>query len=252
MLTNQIVAITGGAGKIGSAFCRGVIEHGGKVVIGDIAKDRGVNLESELGSDLSIFVELDTSNMDSIKNFLSVAHDHFGHIDSAVHCAYPRSSQWGEQLENLKPEELSEDLFTQLGGAILFSQQMLLYFRKQAKGNLIHIASIQGIAAPKFSHYQGTTMVSPIEYTAIKSAIIAITKYLAKYCKNQNIRVNSISPGGILDDQSEAFLEQYAKSCNSKGMLDANDLIGSLIFLLSDQSLFLNGQNIVVDDGWSL
>ena len=70
--------------------------------------------------------------------------------------------------------------------------------------------------------------------------------------KNQNIRVNCLSPGGIQDGQPEIFLKNYAKNCNSKGMLDSDDLVGALIFLLSDSSQFVNGQNIIVDDGWSL
>ena len=95
-------------------------------------------------------------------------------------------------------------------------------------------------------------MISPIEYSAIKTGIIGVTKYLAKYCKGENIRVNCISPGGILDNQPEQFLNKYRESCNSKGILDARDILGALIFLLSDNSEYINGQNIVIDDGWSL
>ena len=72
------------------------------------------------------------------------------------------------------------------------------------------------------------------------------------YCKKQNIRVNSISPGGIIDNQPKSFIEKYAESCNSKGLLDPKDLLGALIFLLSEDSLFVNGQNFIIDDGWSL
>ena len=95
-------------------------------------------------------------------------------------------------------------------------------------------------------------MVSPIEYSAIKAGIISITKYLAKYYKGNNIRVNCISPGGIKDKQEETFLNKYRKSCNIKGMLDSQDVSGLALFLISDNSLFINGQNILVDDGWSL
>ena len=95
-------------------------------------------------------------------------------------------------------------------------------------------------------------MVSPIEYSAIKAGIISITKYLAKYCKGQNIRVNCISPGGILDNQPKIFLEKYNSICSSKGMLDAQDLNGTIIYLLSSLSQYVNGQNIIIDDGWVL
>ena len=86
----------------------------------------------------------------------------------------------------------------------------------------------------------------------MKSAIIHLTKYMAKYFKNMNIRVNSLSPGGVLNKQPGKFLSKYNKMCLSKGMLDKKDLNASLIFLLSDSSKYLNGQNIVVDDGFSL
>ncbi len=95
-------------------------------------------------------------------------------------------------------------------------------------------------------------MVSPIEYSAIKSGIISITRYISSYCKGENIRANCISPGGILDDQPESFLKNYMSTCSTKGMLDADDLNGTLLYLLSDYSKYTNGQNIVVDDGWTL
>ena len=95
-------------------------------------------------------------------------------------------------------------------------------------------------------------MNSPIEYTAIKSGTIGISKWLAKYYKNKNIRVNCISPGGILDNQDKSFLRKYKNSCLSKGMLEPRDLSGAIVFLLSDNSKYINGQNLIVDDGWSI
>ena len=95
-------------------------------------------------------------------------------------------------------------------------------------------------------------MSSPIEYSAIKAGIISVTKYLAKYCKKENIRVNCVSPGGISNKQPLKFIKKYNNSCSSKGMLNPDDLIGTFIFLLSNYSEYVNGQNIIVDDGWSL
>lgn len=252
MLNNKVVAITGAAGRIGSALSRAVVAHGGYVVLGDINKVRGCALEAELGRERAAFFYVDTTDPSFIDQFLKKGVERFGSIDAAVHCAYPRSKQWGTPFENLQPEGLAEDLYNQLGGAILFSQRVIAHFRAQGHGNLIHIASIQGIAAPKFEHYRGTQMVSPIEYSAIKAGIIAITRYLAKYCKGQNIRVNCISPGGILDNQPQSFLKRYRESCTSKGMLDAEDLTGALVFLLSEESKYVNGHNLIIDDGWSL
>jgi len=252
MLENQIVAISGGAGRIGSAFSKAVVENGGKVIIGDINVDLGNQLVLDLGDDVALFFEGNLTEPNTVDLMIRKGVEKFGKIDATIHCAYPVSEKWGARFEDLKPESLEKDLFNQLGGAILFSQRMIKYFRSQGRGNLIHISSIQGVAAPKFDHYQGTNMSSPIEYSAIKSGIISITQYLAKYCKDQNIRVNCISPGGILDKQPDSFLKKYRSSCQSKGMLDAVDIAGALSFLLSDHSKYINGQNIIVDDGWSL
>ena len=252
MLENNIVAITGGAGLIGSSFARSIIDKGGKVIIGDVSKKRGLKIQSDLGVNNSIFIKVNTSDVDSIDNFLEAGKNHFGKINSIIHCAYPRSEQWGTKFEELESDFLKEDLFNQLGGAILFSQRVISFFRDQGYGNLIHVSSIQGVYPPKFNHYKGTSMVSPIEYSAIKAGIISITRYLAKYCKGQNIRVNCISPGGILDNQPEIFLDKYNSTCLSKGMMDSQDLNGTIIYLLSSMSEYVNGQNIIIDDGWIL
>lgn len=252
MLNNLIVAISGGAGRLGSAFSKAVVENGGKIIIGDINSEIGHQLVSDLGENDTLFFDGNLTEPNTVNKMIEKGKEKFGKIDAAVHCAYPVSEQWGTRFEDLKPGGIREDLFNQLGGAILFSQQVIKYFREQGHGNLVHISSIQGVSAPKFEHYEGSDMVSPIEYSAIKSGIISITRYLAKYCKNQNIRVNCISPGGILGNQPDSFLTKYKSSCQSKGMLDAEDVTGALIFLLSNHSKFINGQNIIVDDGWSL
>ena len=252
MLEDKVVAISGAAGRIGSVFAHAVVAQRGKVLLGDVAEEKGKALEQSLGEDNALFICADLTEPPKIARFLEKGMAKFNKIDGAVHCAYPISSQWGTRFEDLQSGLLALDLQRQLGGAILFSQRVIRNFRKQGQGILIHISSIQGVSAPNFEHYAGTKMVSPIEYTAIKSGIIAITKYLAKYCKNENIRVNCISPGGILDKQPEDFLEKYRFSCLNKGMLDANDLAGTLIYLLSDHSKYVNGQNIIVDDGWVL
>ena len=95
-------------------------------------------------------------------------------------------------------------------------------------------------------------MTMPVEYAAIKAGIIHITRYFAQYYKKQGIRVNAVSPGGIMDQQPEQFLAAYADFCGTKGMLDGTDLFGAIHFLISDASLYMTGQNMVVDDGFSL
>ena len=139
-----------------------------------------------------------------------------------------------------------------LGGYFLVMQQFASYFQRHGGGNMINIASIYGVIAPKFGVYSGTSMTMPVEYAAIKSSIIHLTQYFAQYFKSSGVRCNVLSPGGVLDEQPELFLNQYRSHCAKKGMLDAQDLCGSLIYLLSDASKFVTGHNLIVDDGFCL
>ncbi len=251
-MNNLVLAITGASGRLGTAFAREAVSRGCKVILGDIDEVRGKSLVEEFGSENSKFQFVDVTSIESIQNFIRAGVESFGSVGAAVHAAYPRSAQWGTPFGQLKEEGLKEDLYSQLGGSILFSQELIAYFKKQGFGNLVLVSSVQGLGAPKFHHYEGTQMTSPIEYTAIKSGVISITKYLAKNSPNQKIRVNCISPGGIEDGQPNTFVEKYREDCLNKGLLDSADIAGALMFLLSDDSKFINGQNIVVDDGWSL
>jgi len=143
-------------------------------------------------------------------------------------------------------------LTNQLAGTIIFCQRIIKYFHRVKKGNLILISSIQGIQSPKFEHYKNLNMTSPIEYSVIKSGIISITRYLSKYYKKRNLRINCVSPGGIKDNQPKIFMKRYKESCNSKGLLDGDDVSKLIMFLISDDSKYIYGQNFIMDDGWSL
>ncbi|WP_413683847.1 oxidoreductase [Prochlorococcus sp. MIT 1011] len=254
-LLSQKVLITGAAGRIGSAIAEAILKNSGNVILSDINKAKLIYLKENLTNLYSneiILIEQDISTSQGIDTLFEKALNISGRIDSVVHSAYPRSKGWGTKLEDLKDQYLFEDLNNQLGGAILLSKKVLEIFNHQGSGQLINISSIQGIQAPKFDHYEGTEMNSPIEYSAIKAGIIAITKWLAKYYSNKNIRVNCVSPGGILDNQNESFLKKYRKSCTNIGMLSSAHVADAVVFLLSSSSIAINGQNLIVDDGWSL
>lgn len=254
-LSGKTILITGAAGRIGSATARFAIACGADLVLADLAAEGLALLENELrqasGQKVHSFPS-DITSAEGIDQLFEQIGASFLSITSAVHCAYPTSSGWGAKFEDLLEENLYQDLQMQLGGAILFSQKILDYFLKQGGGDLVHISSVQGVQAPKFDHYDGTQMTSPVEYAAIKSGIISITRWLAKYHTNKGIRVNCVSPGGILDKQPEVFLERYRQSCTNIGMLHSDQVANAIVFLLSSSSMAINGQNLIVDDGWSL
>jgi NAD(P)-dependent dehydrogenase (short-subunit alcohol dehydrogenase family) len=256
MLKDKVVVVTGGAGLIGQEFVRAIIEQNGIAIIADINKNEGQRVSNELSNKLKSnkidFFELDITSTKSLQECISYLDNKYGRIDALVNNAYPRNKNYGRHFFDVEYDDFVENLGMNLGGCIIPSQLFSLYFQKQGYGNIINISSIYGVISPKFEIYKNTSMTVPVEYAAIKSGLIHLTKYMAKYFKGMNIRVNAISPGGIIDGQSDSFLREYNMQCLTKGMLDKNDLNGTLVYLLCSMSKYVNGQNIVVDDGFSV
>ena len=213
MLKNKVIIITGGAGLLGKEFVKTVVEHHGTAIIADINAEAGESVKSILSKELSSenidFVLLDITSKESLQQTISYLDKKYGHIDALVNNAYPRNKNYGRNFFDVEYEDFCENLNLNLGGYFLASQQMAQYFQKQEHGNIINISSIYGVIAPKFEIYENIPMSMPIEYAAIKSALIHLTKYMAKYFKGMNIRVNAISPGGILNNQPQKFLDKY-------------------------------------------
>ena len=256
MLKNKIVVITGGAGLIGKEFVKAVVENEAIAVIADINEELGLKVKKDLSQELNTsnidFVRLDITSKESLNSCIEYLDKKYGKVDALVNNAYPRNKNYGKHFFDVEYDDFVENLGLNLGGYFVASQQFSKYFKSQGRGNIVNISSIYGVVAPRFEIYEGTTMTTPVEYAAIKSGLIHLTKYMSKYFKGMNIKVNSISPGGIFDSQPESFIAKYKEKCLSKGMLDNSDLKGTLVYLLSDMSKYVNGQNIVVDDGFSV
>jgi NAD(P)-dependent dehydrogenase (short-subunit alcohol dehydrogenase family) len=254
-IADKVIVITGGAGHIGSEFVRAVAAYSAVAVVADSSEAVGralaEGITAENGGRVE-FVPMDITSKNSATRVISLLHEKYGRIDALVNNAYPRNSRYGRRFEDVTYEDFCDNVGMHLGGYFLMAQQFGSYFKEQGHGIIVNMASIYGVVPPRFAIYDDTSMTMPVEYAAIKSAVIHLTKYLARYYGGSNIRVNCISPGGILDQQPEGFLEKYRIHALSKGMLDPRDISGTLLFLLSDMSAFINGQNLVVDDGWSL
>lgn len=255
MLDNKVVVITGGAGLIGKSFVKAVISNNGTAIIADIV-DLSNDIEN-LGFSKEELSSIDVIQMNitdkvSINNAIEYLTSTYGRIDALVNNAYPRNKNYGKHFFDVEYNDFVENTGLNLGGYFITSQQFALYFKEQGYGNIINISSIYGVIAPKFEIYDNTSMTTPVEYAAIKSGLIHLTKYMAKYFKGLNIRVNTLSPGGILDNQPKDFIDAYQKGSLNKGMLDKSDLSGTLVYMLSDMSQYVNGQNLVVDDGFTI
>jgi len=195
---------------------------------------------------------MDITSKQSLISVIDHLHSRYGKISALVNNAYPRNLHYGRAFFEVEYCDFCENISLHLGGYFLACQQFGEYFQKQGFGNIINIASIYGVIAPRFEIYEGTELTMPVEYAAIKSAVIHLTRYLAKMFRGKRIRVNAISPGGVSANQPDAFLERYGCLALNKGMLDPADLTGTLVFLLSEWSTQINGQNLIVDDGFTL
>jgi NAD(P)-dependent dehydrogenase (short-subunit alcohol dehydrogenase family) len=255
LLKNKVVVIAGGAGVLGERFCSVVAEHEGIAVVADWDVEAATRVANEIVAKRRGLAEpasLDITDKSSVSTLIARIQERYGRIDAVVNSAYPRNRNYGRKLEDVTYEDFCENVGLHLGGYFLVGQQFGLFFREQGGGNIVNMASVYGTMVPRFEIYAGTPMTMPVEYAAIKSAIIHLTRYFAQYYKGTGIRVNCLSPGGILAGQPDEFLKAYNGHCSSKGMLVPEDVEGALLFLLSDQSRFMTGQNLLIDDGFSL
>ena len=252
LVRDKVVIVTGGAGLLGRTFCQAIADNGGIAVVAEYDIAIAEKLCTSLENASIVPAQVNITDKNSIKALIATISEKYGRIDALVNSAYPRNKNYGKHFFDVAYSDFCENVGMNLGGYFLTSQQFAAYFEKQGYGNIINLASIYGVIAPRFEIYDNTPMTMPVEYAAIKSGLIHLTKYMAKYFKGKNIRVNTISLGGIEDKQPEPFLKAYKEFCLNKGMLNAKDISGTVLYLLSDLSEFVNGQNIVVDDGFTL
>lgn len=253
MLDNEKILIAGAGGLLGARVVVEALNQGAIVVAADISfegmsktlKEQGVDFKNE-----KLELEcLDITKEDDVKIF-------FGNqqgLTGAVNCTYPRNKTYGTHFFDVSLKSFNENVSLHLGSAFLFTQQCASYFKvNQTRFSLVNISSVYGIVAPKFDIYNDTPMTMPVEYAAIKSSILHLNKYVSAYVNDSKFRINAVSPGGIFDGQPEAFLKAYKTETHGAGMLNVDDIVGSILFLLSEKSKYVTSQNIVVDDGFIL
>ena len=241
-LEKKIIIITGGNGLLGSAIIEKLIEDGAFVINLDINHKTNESLSN---------IECDITNQESIDNSLNLIINKYEKIDGLVNNAYPRTQDWGNKFEDIKLDSWKKNIDWQLNSYFYMSQQVAVQMAKQKSGSIINIASIYGVIGPDFTVYDGTNMTMPAGYAAIKGGLINLTRYMASYFGPHKVRVNTVSPGGIFDNQNISFVENYEKKVPLRRMGLPEDITPSVSFLLSDESKYITGQNLIVDGGWT-
>jgi NAD(P)-dependent dehydrogenase (short-subunit alcohol dehydrogenase family) len=255
-LSGNVIVVTGGAGRLGRAFCTAIAREGGTAIVADTDQEAASILTSELcsayGPSAAMLEIFDITDAAAIDHAIANIHDRHRRIDAVVNNAYPRNARYGANTEDVTYADFADNVARHTGGYFITAQRFAAYFKRQGTGNIVFMGSIYGVVAPRFDIYSGTPMTMPVEYSVIKAGLLHLTRYLAQYYKSAGIRVNALSPGGIFAEQSPEFVTRYSAHAAGQRMLDAVDLVGALVFLLSSASTHMTGQNLVVDDGWTL
>lgn len=172
---------------------------------------------------------------------------------SVINSLYIKNKKYGNKLDKITKNDFNVFLNSNLG----MTYEIMRFFYLKLKNkkikslNFINIGSIYGSNIPRFKIYD-KKMTCPIEYVAYKTALINITKYFVSYADTKNFRANLISPGGMEDNQSLYFKRNYNLNTISKKLLSPESIMSSINFLLSERSRYINGQDLIVDDGFSL
>lgn len=241
-LKDKTIIITGGSGLLGREMLKHLKAQGATIINADINNEENAD---------AIFIATDVTNETSVNNLFKSVMDKFGKIDGLVNNAYPRTKDWGTKFENIPSASWKTNIDLQLNSVFYLCQQVLPYMQLNKAGSIINIASIYGIVGPDFSVYENTEMTMPAAYSAIKGALINFTRYLASYAGKDKVRINCVSPGGIFDNQPQSFVNNYEKKVPLGRMGIPSDIAPSVSFLLSDDSAYITGHNLVIDGGWT-
>jgi NAD(P)-dependent dehydrogenase (short-subunit alcohol dehydrogenase family) len=242
---NKIILITGCSGQIGQSIVSLFLGLGSKVY--------GLDIKSSKPKNNFSFIKCDITNQKSLKKTIDRIITKEKTIDIIINNA--GISTFGD-FKKRNDDELNKIFKTNVTSMINLIKHYLIAFdkKKLKSAKIINIGSIYGFLSPDFKIYEKGDRFSPEIYGATKSAIIQLTKYYAVLLANRNINVNCISPGGIInkDLQSKSFIKKYVKRVPKKRMGHPSDLLTSIIFLASESSEYITGQNIIIDGGLSL
>lgn len=233
-----------GHGLIGAAIRKSLEKKDTQVIVLDIAKPQ----------EPCDFLQLDINSDESCKSVISALKERGVKPTALINTSYPRSPTYGRSLPEVTLESFNQNVSLHLGGYFNVLKHFAEYFKSIGGGNIISFSSVYGVVAPRFDIYDGMKFSMPVEYAAVKSALLHLNEYFAKYYKGTNVRFNAVSPGGVFGGHDPQFVENYGKYALSSrgGMLLPEDLLSAVEFMVNPASQYINGQNIVVDDGWTL
>ena len=252
-LEGRVALVTAGAGPLfGSSITEGLAEAGATVITASRSLDRNLEFARTLcerGHDAH-GMAFDLSDVDSIHRLHDDVIAKFGRLDVLVNSALVRLGH-AAGFDGQTPEDWVTCAKGDMAGLFTICKAFVADMLKQGKGSIINIASIYGVVANDPGLYDDTDMKQPPSYCFVKAGTINFTRYIASYYGKQGVRANCISPGGYFTGQPEPFLRRYCKRVPVGRLMNNEDIKGAVVFLASDASEYVTGENLMVDGGWT-
>jgi len=268
-LTGKVALITGAAGLLGSEHATALLESGATVVITDISNDNLKKLQQTLSNKYAhskiIIKVMDVTQPEEVISISNELRSQLVYVDILINNAAldpkvvrDKGLLETSRLENFSLKQWELEIAVGLSGAFLCSQVFGAHMAQSKKGGVIlNISSDLSIFSPDQRLYKKSGLpedqqpVKPVTYSVIKSGLIGLTRYLATYWADKNVRCNALSPGGVYSDQDEEFVKRLSSLIPLGRMAKKDEYHAAVQFLCSDASSYMNGQNIVMDGGRS-
>ncbi len=265
-LTGRVAVVTGGAGLLGAEFCRTLVEAGASVAVVDLNASSSQATAGTLTKNgyKALAVPTDITQPESVHAMVREVLSAFGRLDILVNSAAldpkfdPDAMKKGMApgaFEDYPLDQWNAALNVNLTGMFLVTQACVKpMLAQKKKGSIINICSTYGLNGPDQRIYirDGERVAfKPVYYTVTKAGVLGFTKYLAAYYAGTDIRVNALTPGGVFNNHEEYFVKNYSAKTILGRMANRDEMNGALLFLASDASSYMTGNNVVVDGGWT-
>jgi len=263
-VTDKVVVVTGGLGQLGRQFSLALAARGAKVAIFDLHVDERKVAErfgTRATENRFLFVRADITQPDSIEAGLSLVNAKWGVPHALINNAALDSPPDAPAEESGPFETYPEDSWDRVmqvnvKGVFLCCQVVGGQMAAAGRGSIINISSIYGLVSPDQRIYEyrrtgSATFFKPVAYSASKSALLNLTRYLATYWAGSNVRVNTLTFGGVFNNQSEELVKAYCARVPLGRMAHEDEYNGAIVFLVSEASSYMTGANLVIDGGWT-
>jgi NAD(P)-dependent dehydrogenase (short-subunit alcohol dehydrogenase family) len=263
-VSGRIAVVTGGMGQLGMAYSLALIDRGAKVAILDMAsspKQPSPQAEKAMQQGSLVLYRCNIARRGEVEAALGQIEALFGTPDILVNNAALDSPPDASAAEVGPFEQYPESSFDKVmevnvKGTFICCQVFGGRMAELGRGSIINISSTYGILSPcqdiyEFRRKNDEVFFKPVAYSISKSAILNLTRYLATYWAKKGVRVNTLTPGGVANNQPREFLEAYCPRVPMGRMAEAGEMVGAVIYLASDAASYVTGSNLVVDGGWS-